>query len=154
MFEKILSEIKKYDRIIIHRHTSPDGDAVGSQVGLKHIILENFPGKEVWAVGDAPRRYAFMDDSAPDVIPDEYFRGSLAIILDTSAASLISDTRYTLAAATARIDHHIFLGQLADTEVIDTSYESCCGLVAEMARECGADRPRGHFGRLPSEIVG
>ena len=23
-----------------------------------------------------------------------------------------------------------------------------------MARECGADRPRGHFGRLPSEIVG
>ena len=45
MFEKILSEIKKYDRIIIHRHTSPDGDAIGSQVGLKHIILENFPGK-------------------------------------------------------------------------------------------------------------
>ncbi|HCG68381.1 MAG TPA: hypothetical protein DEW22_06850 [Clostridiales bacterium] len=137
MFEKILSEIKKYDRIIIHRHTSPDGDAVGSQVGLKHIILENFPGKEVWAVGDAPRRYAFMDDSAPDIIPDEYFGGALAIILDTSAASLISDTRYTLAAATARIDHHIFLGQLADTEVIDTSYESCCGLVVEMARECG-----------------
>ena len=27
-------------------------------------------------------------------------------------------------------------------------------VVAEMARECGADRPRGHFGRLPSEIVG
>ena len=27
-------------------------------------------------------------------------------------------------------------------------------VVAEMARECGADRPRGHFGRFPSEIVG
>ncbi len=137
MFEKIISEIKKYDRIIIHRHTNPDGDAIGSQVGLKRLILENFPGKEVYAVGDAPRRYAFMENSEPDNVPDEYFHGALAIILDTSAAALISDTRYTLAAATARIDHHIFLGQLADTEVVDSTYESCCGLVTELSRECG-----------------
>ena len=43
MFEKIYQLIADFDTIIIHRHTSPDGDALGSQIGLKHIILENFP---------------------------------------------------------------------------------------------------------------
>ena len=32
MFEKILEEIKKYEKIIIHRHSNPDGDALGSQI--------------------------------------------------------------------------------------------------------------------------
>ena len=45
MFENILKLIKEYDTIIIHRHTKPDGDALGSQVGLKCIIEENFPQK-------------------------------------------------------------------------------------------------------------
>ena len=40
MFEKVIKEIEKYDSIIIHRHKNPDGDAVGSQVGLKNIIKD------------------------------------------------------------------------------------------------------------------
>ena len=43
MFKKIIEAIEKYDRIIIHRHSSPDGDALGSQIGLKHILQDNFP---------------------------------------------------------------------------------------------------------------
>ena len=42
MFQEILAAIKAFDRIIIHRHGRPDGDAMGSQIGMKHIILENF----------------------------------------------------------------------------------------------------------------
>ena len=45
MFTDILNEIKKYNRIILHRHNKPDGDAMGSQIGLKHILKENFPEK-------------------------------------------------------------------------------------------------------------
>ena len=137
MFETILQAIKQYDRIIIHRHTKPDGDAIGSQTGLKLILKENFPGKEIYAVGDAPGRYAFIADSSPDTVTDAQYEGALAIILDTGAAALISDDRYRLAAATARMDHHIFCEKIADAEVIETSYESCCGLVADFARESG-----------------
>ncbi len=136
MFEAILEKIRTYDRIILHRHSNPDGDAIGSQVGLKHILNVNFPEKEVYAVGDPAKRYSFMADSVMDELPDEAWQGALAIILDCSAKALISDDRYTLAEATARIDHHIFCEAIADTEVTDTSYESCCGLIAEFAREC------------------
>ena len=135
MFEPLIQLIQKYDTIIIHRHTNPDGDALGSQIGLKHIIKDSFPTKTVYVVGDASRRYGFMEDSVMDEIDDGVYKGALAIILDTSAKALISDDRYTLADATARIDHHLFCEQIAQVEVTDSSYESCCGLVAAMAME-------------------
>lgn len=135
MFEAILAQIKAYDTIIIHRHNKPDGDAIGSQVGLKHILLENFPEKKVYTVGDDARFYGFMEDSVMDTIPDSAYENALAVILDCGAPSLISDERYTLASKTVRIDHHIFCGKIADEEVIDTSYESCCGLIAKFAEE-------------------
>ena len=137
MFEQILDLIKKYDKIIIHRHKKPDGDAIGSQVGLKHIIKANFPEKTVLAVGDPAGRYAFVEDSTPDEVADSEYTDALAIILDTSARSIISDDRYTTAAATARMDHHIFVEKIADVEVTDTSFESCCGLITAFAREQG-----------------
>ena len=135
MFEAVLQAIRDYDRIIIHRHNTPDGDALGSQIGLKHIILHNFPHKQVLTVGDGARHYGFMDDSEMDEVADEAYHGALAIILDTSAKKLISDDRYTLAEKTLRMDHHIFVEQIADIEVTDTSFESCCGLITAFAME-------------------
>lgn len=137
MFERVFAAIQSYDRIIIHRHKNPDGDALGSQIGLKHILQENFPNKEVYTVGDAAGRYSFMEDSQMDDIPNKLYEGALAVILDTSAKHLISDERYTLAEKTLRIDHHIFCETISDIEVTNTSYESCCGLITEFAVECG-----------------
>lgn len=137
MFEQVFAAVKGFDRIIIHRHKNPDGDAMGSQIGLKHILLENFPEKEVYMVGDRAGRYSFMEDSQMDEIPDTLYSGALAVILDTSAKHLISDGRYSLADRTVRIDHHIFCESIADIEITDTSYESCCGLITQFAVECG-----------------
>lgn len=137
MYNKIKELIEKYDRIIIHRHSNPDGDAIGSQVGLKHIIKTNYPEKEVYAVGDASKRYGFIEDCATDTIPDEYYNGALAFVLDTSAISLISDERYKTADAIVKMDHHIFTEKYADLELIDTSFESCCGLIGMFAMEAG-----------------
>ena len=137
MFEKIIALIEKYDKIIIHRHQKPDGDALGSQLGLLGIIRDSYPEKQVYAVGDMTPRYAFMASAPMDEIDDSTYEGALAIILDTSAKELISDSRYTMAEATARLDHHLFVEKIADEEVTDSSFESCCGLVAAMAMEAG-----------------
>ena len=135
MFEKILELIEKYPRIIIHRHKNPDGDALGAQQGLKHILKDNYPNKEILAVGDMTPRYAFMVTLPNDEISDDTYKGALAIILDTASKPLISDDRYSLADATARIDHHIFCEKIADEEVVNTSFESCCGMIAAFAME-------------------
>lgn len=137
MFEEIYKLIQKYPRIIIHRHKNPDGDALGSQQGLKYILMENYPDKEIYIVGDMTPRYEFMASLPIDNISDDDYKGSLSIILDTGSKALISDDRYSLSDATARLDHHIFCEKIADAEVIDTSFESCCGMVTALAMECG-----------------
>ena len=137
MFQELLGEIKKHKTIIIHRHKNPDGDALGSQIGLKHILQENFPDKTIYVVGDSAGHYSFMDDSTMDEISDELYADALAIVLDTSARHLISDERYATAKRTARLDHHIFVETICDAEVVDTSFESCCGLVTEFALKTG-----------------
>ncbi len=137
MFTQLLEKIKEFDTIVIHRHSNPDGDALGSQIGLKNIIKENFPEKTVYVVGDMTARFSFMEDSEMDTIEDAVYENALAIVLDTSASHLISDERYKSAKATARMDHHIFCEKICEIEVTDTSYESCCGLITEFAIQCG-----------------
>jgi phosphoesterase RecJ-like protein len=137
MFEQIKNVIERFDRILIHRHSRPDGDAMGSQIGLRELLRHNYPEKEVLAVGDSTGFFGFMEGAVMDEVADEAYENALAIVLDCGAEHLISDTRWKTAAATARMDHHIFTGQLAEHEVIDTSFESCCGMVAALAEESG-----------------
>ena len=137
MFEQIKNVIERFDRILIHRHSRPAGDAMGSQIGLRELLRHNYPEKEILAVGDSTGFFGFMEGAVMDEVADEAYENALAIVLDCGAEHLISDTRWKTAAATARMDHHIFTGKLAEFEVIDTSFESCCGMVAALAEESG-----------------
>ncbi len=134
MFEKAYHLICDYDHIVIHRHTRPDGDALGCQMGLYYLIRENFPEKQVAVVGDDPRMYQFISGPMMDV-EDSFYENALAVILDCGGESLVSDDRYKLAACTLRIDHHLYSGRFTDEEIIDSGYESCCGMIAEFAWE-------------------
>lgn len=135
MFREALKLIKKFNRIIIHRHSHPDGDALGSQKGLEALLKENFPNKEIYVVGDEATRLPFMEQRM-DEIPDEYYENALAIILDCGSSRMICDERYKTAAKTIRFDHHIFAEKIADIDIVDSTYESACGLVAMFAKEC------------------
>jgi len=137
-----LKLFEKYETIIIHRHKNPDGDAIGSQVGLKLLLKENFPDKKIYSVGDPANRYSFVEGSETDVIDDSVYNGALAVILDSSAKALVSDDRYALAETTLRIDHHLFCENVADYELADPSFESCCGLIAFLAREWNWKMPK------------
>ena len=135
MFEDLLKAVWAHDCIIIHRHTNPDGDALGSQLGLAELIRSNFPGKTVYTVGDPAGRYAFMEGAVMDEIPDEAYEGALAVILDSATAELVNDKRFELAEFTARVDHHIYCETFTDVEIIDTTFESCAGMIAAFAQE-------------------
>lgn len=137
MFEAVADAIRTHSRIILHRHSYPDGDALGSQIGLAALIRANFPDKTVFTVGDATVRYAFMEGSVMDDVPDDAYSGALAVILDSATRELVSDKRFETAEMTVRIDHHLYCETFTDVEIVDTSFESCCGMIAELAREQG-----------------
>ena len=133
MYEKIKECIDQYSTIIIHRHSRPDGDALGSQLGLYELIKENYDNKEVYVVGDMTNRFNFLREM--DDIFDEKYHNALVFALDSSDLSLISDQRVKQGAYLIKIDHHIYKETYADYELIDESFESCAGLIADMAIE-------------------
>ena len=127
MKNKVLELIKKYNRIIIHRHTNPDGDAYGSQLGLKRLIELNFPQKEVYAVGDT-NVFIFLGEM--DVIPDDYYKDALVIIVDVCVSRLINDDRYKLGKEILVIDHHLNEPDFECTFYIDPSHIACAEIIA------------------------
>lgn len=129
MYERVKSLITKYDRIIIHRHKNPDGDAYGSQMGLKRLIELNYPEKEVYAVGDE-NVFNFLGHM--DIIPDTYYEGALAIIVDVCVSRLISDDRYVKASQRLVIDHHLNEPDFECISIIESDYISCAGLLANL----------------------
>lgn len=131
MYSNALKLFNEYQTIVIHRHKNPDGDAIGSQVGLAETLKHNFPDKQIYIVGDDPARFSFMDNCQPNTIPDEAYAEALAVVLDCGASHLISDERYKTAKATLRFDHHLKCEDICQVDIIDSSYESCCGLLAD-----------------------
>ncbi|MCQ2538094.1 MAG: hypothetical protein MJ124_06830, partial [Lachnospiraceae bacterium] len=73
----VLNKIKEYNRIIIGRHSRPDGDAVGSTNGLAEIIKASFPEKEVFVVNEDYSNYvAFLEDDKTVLADEDYKVGS------------------------------------------------------------------------------
>jgi len=135
MFNEIYNKIKEYDTIIIHRHNKPDGDALGSQIGLKEAILATFPNKVVKITGDMTERYSFMGKM--DEISDELYKDALVFVLDSGQTHLISDTRFNCGKFMIKMDHHLAVEDYANINYVDTSRESCAGLIADFIKTVG-----------------
>ena len=131
IIKEIIKKIKEYDTIIIHGHEHPDGDCLGSQLGLKDIIKATWPNKKVFAVGESSDYLSFMGEL--DTIDDETFKGALSIIVDLANSERASDKRFNLSDFRIRIDHHIKVEEFANIEYIDDKCSSCAELIANMA---------------------
>lgn len=134
MFEDILAKIKEYDSIIIHRHLRPDGDCIGCQLGLKHLILNSFPNKKVYSVGnDAPKYLESMLEK--DQVDDSLYAESLVIVVDTATESRISDDRWKTGKFIIKIDHHDDSPDYANINYVDPTAPACAVLMVRMFNE-------------------
>lgn len=106
-FKYLEKRIRQEQRIVIYRHVSPDYDALGSQFGLATWIMENFPEKEVYCVGE--NQPNFQPSLFPLCEPHEesfYDKEHLAITVDVSDSKRISDNHIAKAKEVIKIDHH------------------------------------------------
>jgi phosphoesterase RecJ-like protein len=142
----IIKKIKAYDRIIIHGHQRPDGDCYGAQFGLKSIIQNSFPNKEVYVVGETSDFVSFV--GTPDIIEDALYEGALSIVVDTATEERISDKRYILGKETIKIDHHIPVNDYGMYKWVDTSYPSCAQMIAHFYKTYKKELKLGFDGAL------
>ncbi len=129
----ILDKILEYKKIIIHMHMRPDGDCYGAGFGLKNILRESFPDKEVYIVGETADYVKFIGDV--DVITDETYQGALSIVVDTATRDRVADQRFSKGAYVIKIDHHLPVDQYGDYQYVDVTRPATSQIILEFYME-------------------
>jgi len=131
MYKQIYKQIKKYNTIVIARHIGADPDALGAQFALKNIIMNLFPEKKVYSVGNPASRFKFF--GVNDKIDDVDTTKGLCIVLDTPDLKRIDGANVSNFEYVIKIDHHPFIEKYANIEYIDDEACSTSQLILEFA---------------------
>ena len=132
IYKQIYKEIKKAKTIVIARHIGPDPDALGSSLGLKELILNTFPKKEVYVVGSPASKFRFLgnlDKFNPEI------ENALLIVTDTPDRKRIDIPSLANFKKIIKIDHHPFIEEYADIEWIDDKSSSASQMILEFAND-------------------
>jgi len=140
--------IATHDRFLVTTHVRPDGDALGSEVGMVGLLRQKGKDVRVVNVSSTPPRYDFLD---PDGSLFEHFRSAVhpadladrevALILDLSAWSQLGDmAEYVRSFPGPRvvIDHHVSQDDLGALFIKDTAAEATGILVMSAVAALGA----------------
>ncbi|WP_303816401.1 bifunctional oligoribonuclease/PAP phosphatase NrnA [Selenomonas ruminantium] len=133
------AELKAHERIVLTAHVNPDGDAIGSSLGLMHAL--KVLGKEV---------QVFIDDDIPaafSVLPGYELIGKpeegqnipadLLVAVDVSL-DRIGRVNEAVKAPTLNIDHHITNDGKADKLYLDGNAAATAEIIYQLIEELGA----------------
>lgn len=131
VIKQIFEKIKSYEKIVISRHIRPDGDAVGSTLGLARILTLTYPEKEIIVAADDSSEYLSFLGSVGAPLSAEKHKGALAIVIDTATYDRISNSAVGAATELIKIDHHIPSDNYGDIRWVEESRSSACEMIAE-----------------------
>ena len=136
--------IDKHDRFLVTTHVRPDGDALGSEVGMAGILKARGKNVRVVNASRTPPRYDFLDEDGAlfehfgdAAKPDDLRDREVLVILDLSAWSQLGEMAEYVRTFTGPrivIDHHVSQDDLGATFLKDTTAEATGTLVARAAR--------------------
>jgi bifunctional oligoribonuclease and PAP phosphatase NrnA len=140
--------IETHDRFLVTTHVRPDGDALGSEVGMAGLLRQK--GKDVRVVNSSPTppRYDFLDPEGRlfehfghRVTPVELSDREVAIILDLSSWNQLGDMAGFIRqfpGPRVIIDHHVSEDDLGATVFKDSSAEATGILVMQAIAALGS----------------
>lgn len=131
LYKRIYKEIRKYNMIVIARHVGADPDALGSSIGLKEIILQNFPNKKVYAIGCPASRFRYF--GILDRFDDSMYENALLIVTDTPDKRRVDGVDVNKFKNVIKIDHHPFIESFDGIEWIDDKASSASQMIIEFA---------------------
>ncbi len=142
LLQQAMALIQPAQRIALLAHESPDGDCIGSALGLAHIL--RLVGKQcVPACADAaPQNLSFLPgiETLQQTLADEFF--DLVIALDTGElrrfGRLYEAHRAFLdKAQILNIDHHISSNGCGQVNIIDTKSAATAEIIVLFQQQAG-----------------
>ncbi len=133
--KEVFDQIKASEKIIISRHIRPDGDAIGSSMGLCLILRESFPSKKIYLMNeDYSDTFSFLgNEDTPQT--QSFYEDSLMIVTDTATQDRISNKNIGKAKRTIKIDHHFEVQTYGDISWVQSECSSTCEMIATFQEE-------------------
>lgn len=139
-FAKILATLSSAKTIAICAHTSPDGDALGSQLALAQIVQKLWPSAEVRVLladeRPAPHIYSFLPGFERLEMPSAYEGDpDVFVAVDLSDPRRLHEARPICERANkvVVIDHHPPVEGFGDAKVVRTGAAAVGVIIAELA---------------------
>jgi len=146
-YQQIVTEILAASHIVITSHKSPDGDSVGSSLGLLYFIEKLGKEAVVCHPDGAPDFLQWINTSPillmteqPDAVREQFDKADLIFSLDYNATDRIGDMQVLLETATCKkimIDHHLNPQDFAAITVSETEVSSTAQLIVELIEQSG-----------------
>jgi phosphoesterase RecJ-like protein len=130
-------------RVCLTTHVNPDGDGLGSEVGLLHLLKAQGITAVVTNPSPTPPRFDFLFEDLPGADKSreaikELRRADLIVVLDIAdlgRLGMLGDTVRDRGVPVACIDHHVSPGELPDgPRYVDPSAAATGELVFEIGR--------------------
>lgn len=128
---ELLELVNKADTIAIAGHIRPDGDCVGSCLGLYHYLTNKFGNKKQIDVylESVPEAVSFLEHSKetlPEAAPDKVY--DLFLALDCGSVDRLgfAEDMFQKAVTTVNIDHHISNTKYAQYNYVEPEASSTC----------------------------
>ncbi len=145
---KFAEALKPGQRVCLTTHVNPDGDGLGSEVGLVHLLRAQGLHATITNPSRTPPRFGFLFEDLPGVdrsaeAVKELRRSDLIVVLDISDLTrlgMLIETVRDRGVPVACIDHHVSAGVLPPgPRYLDPDAAATGELVFEIAK--GNDWP-------------
>ncbi|MBZ5640392.1 MAG: bifunctional oligoribonuclease/PAP phosphatase NrnA [Acidobacteriia bacterium] len=144
LFRRLTGIARRY---VLTTHMNPDGDAIGSEVGLARLLAGT--GRELRIVNQeaTPRNLAYLEDLGPSVevydpaVHDAALDAAdLVVLLDNSAPDRLGRMEPAIRSRASKvfcIDHHPTPGTLWAHDVLDEQASATAAIVYELSTAAG-----------------
>ncbi len=139
--QDIQAVLKRYDKILLTAHVSPDGDAVGSLLGLAEWLQAEEKQVAIVVDDDIDERFAFLPLAKMICRPDavETDDSWLSVILDVTDMGRIGRVAELVKGKILNIDHHVSNSHFADWEYVYPDSAATGELLTSLFLEWQAD---------------
>lgn len=139
MQKRIINEILKNKRFLITAHMNLEGDALGSELSMYHILRKLGKYAVIYNNDITPSAYRFLPyiDKITYTSPSDNF--DIAFILDCSDASRTGKVKDSLSniKKIINIDHHISNTKFGDINWVEPNASSTCEMMYKFAKKIG-----------------
>jgi phosphoesterase RecJ-like protein len=141
--EEIVRRLAAAERVLLTSHLNPDGDAIGSELGLARVLTGIGKRVEVWNAHPVPAVYAVLPGAdrirVGQAPPPDFPRGyDLAVVLECPQLERCGLDGELAALPILNIDHHLGNSLYGVATWIDPTQPAVGVMVAELAAALGA----------------